>query len=83
MAAKDQLTSNSSMRFRKLFPGIPVPFPSSTAAFLDATRAGMSAHTHTPMRENLSLKGMSHEIDFKNFDKKLQNLAYLRDAAGF
>jgi hypothetical protein len=29
------------------------------------------------------LKGLSHEIDFKNFDKILQNLAYLRDAAGF
>jgi hypothetical protein len=29
------------------------------------------------------LNGLSHEIDFKNFDKKLQNLAYLRDAAGF
>ncbi len=26
-----------------------------------------------PMR--LSLKGLSHEIDFKNFDKNLQNLA--------
>ncbi len=22
-------------------------------------------------------------VDFKNFDKNLQNLAYLRDAAGF
>ncbi len=32
---------------------------------------------------NVLLKGLSHEIDFKNFDKKLQNLAYLRDAAGF
>jgi hypothetical protein len=30
-----------------------------------------------------SLKGLSHEIDFKNFDKNLQNLSYLRDAAGF
>jgi hypothetical protein len=29
------------------------------------------------------LKGLSHKIDFKNFDKNLQNLAYLRDAAGF
>jgi hypothetical protein len=29
------------------------------------------------------LKGLSHEIDFKNFDKNLRNLAYLRDAAGF
>jgi hypothetical protein len=29
------------------------------------------------------LKGLSHEIDFKNFDKNLQNLAYLREAAGF
>ncbi len=29
------------------------------------------------------LKGLSHEIDFKNFDKNLHNLAYLRDAAGF
>jgi hypothetical protein len=24
---------------------------------------------------NLSLKGLSHEIDFKNFDKNLQTLA--------
>ncbi len=32
---------------------------------------------------NVCLKGLSHEIDFKNFDKNLQNLAYLRDAAGF
>jgi hypothetical protein len=30
-----------------------------------------------------SLKGLSHEIDFKNFDKKLHNLALLRVAAGF
>jgi hypothetical protein len=30
-----------------------------------------------------NLKVLSHEIDFKNFDKNLQNLAYLRDAAGF
>ncbi len=30
-----------------------------------------------------SLKGLSHEIDFKNVDKNLQNLAYPRDAAGF
>jgi hypothetical protein len=29
------------------------------------------------------LKGLSHEIDFKNFDKNLQNLTKLRDAAGF
>jgi hypothetical protein len=29
------------------------------------------------------LKGLSHEIDFKNFDKNLQNLTYLRDAVGF
>jgi hypothetical protein len=28
------------------------------------------------------LKGLSHEIDFKSFDKNLQNLAKLRDAAG-
>ncbi len=32
---------------------------------------------------NLHLKGLSHEIDFKTFDKNLQNLAELRDAAGF
>jgi len=29
------------------------------------------------------LKGLSHEIDFKNSDKNLQNLTKLRDAAGF
>ncbi len=29
------------------------------------------------------LNGLSHEIDFKNFDKNLQNLDQLRDAAGF
>ncbi len=29
------------------------------------------------------LKGLSHEIDLKNFDKNLQNLALLRDASGF
>jgi hypothetical protein len=31
----------------------------------------------------LTLKGLSHEIDFKKFDKYLQNLAQLRDVAGF
>jgi hypothetical protein len=31
----------------------------------------------------LLLKGLSHEIDFKTFDKNLQNLAELRNAAGF
>ncbi len=30
-----------------------------------------------------ALKGLSHEIDFKNFDKKLHNLALLRVVAGF
>jgi hypothetical protein len=34
-------------------------------------------------RENLNLKGLSHEIDFKNFDKNLQQLTYLWDAAAF
>jgi hypothetical protein len=29
------------------------------------------------------LKGLSHEIDFESFDKNLQHLAKLRDAAGF
>jgi hypothetical protein len=29
------------------------------------------------------LKGLSHEIDFKSFDKNLQHLAKLRDATGF
>jgi hypothetical protein len=29
-----------------------------------------------------ALKGLSHEIDFKNFDQNLKNLAYLRDATG-
>ncbi len=29
------------------------------------------------------LKGLSYEIDFKNFDKNLQNLTLLWDAAGF
>jgi hypothetical protein len=37
---------------------------------------------HTVLRDEL-LKGLSHEIYFKNFDKNLHNLAYLRDAAGF
>ncbi len=32
---------------------------------------------------DLFLKGLSHEIDLKNVDKNLQNLAELRDAAGF
>jgi hypothetical protein len=30
-----------------------------------------------------TLKGLSHEIDFKNVDSNLQNLALLRDASGF
>jgi hypothetical protein len=30
-----------------------------------------------------SLKRLSHEIDFKNFDKNLHNLTLLRDAVGF
>ncbi len=30
-----------------------------------------------------ALKGLSHEIDFKNFYKNSQNLALLRDADGF
>jgi hypothetical protein len=38
---------------------------------------------HVIKNNVLSLKGLSHEIDFKNFDKNLQNLAKLRDAAGF
>jgi hypothetical protein len=29
------------------------------------------------------MTGQSHEIDFKNFDKNLQNLALLRDASEF
>jgi hypothetical protein len=30
----------------------------------------------------IPLKGLSHEIDFKNFDQNLKNLALLRDATG-
>jgi hypothetical protein len=30
-----------------------------------------------------NLKELSHEIDFKKIDKNLQNLALLKDAAGF
>ncbi len=33
--------------------------------------------------DQLHLKGLSHEIDFKNFEKNLQHLAKLRDVAGF
>ncbi len=33
--------------------------------------------------EKFWLKGLSHEIDFKSFDKNLQHLAKLRDAACF
>ncbi len=30
---------------------------------------------HVILSQVLNLKGLSHEIDFKNFDKKLHNLA--------
>jgi hypothetical protein len=39
--------------------------------------------THKNPRASVLLKGLSQEIDFKNFDKNLQNLAYLWDAACF
>ncbi len=32
---------------------------------------------------SLYLKGLSHEIDLKNFNKNLQNWALIRAAAGF
>jgi hypothetical protein len=35
------------------------------------------------LKAHSALKGLSHEKVFKNFDKNLQNLASLRDAAGF
>jgi hypothetical protein len=35
------------------------------------------------LTQNLSLKGLSHEKDFKNVDNNLQYLALLRDAVGF
>jgi hypothetical protein len=33
-------------------------------------------------REKRNLKGLSHEIDFKNVDKNLKNWALTRAAAG-
>jgi len=38
---------------------------------------------HISGRVAIPLKGLSHEIDFKYCDENLQNLAHLRDAAGF
>jgi hypothetical protein len=35
------------------------------------------------VQKNLPRKGLSHEIDLKNVDKNLQNLAEVRDVAGF
>ncbi len=51
---------------------VPKCHGSTTLIF---SKGGVSGSTY--------LKGLSHEIDFKNFDKNLQNLAELRDAAGF
>jgi hypothetical protein len=34
------------------------------------------------LNAGLDLKGLSHEIDFKNFVQNLKNLAELRDATG-
>ncbi len=39
--------------------------------------------THILRIQGKCLKGLSHEMDFKYFDKDLQNLTKLRDAAGF
>jgi hypothetical protein len=35
----------------------------------------LSTSSDLHKRINVSLKGLSHEIDFKTFDKNLQNLA--------
>jgi hypothetical protein len=43
--------------------------------------AGRSAQQKS--QPGQSLKGLSHERGFKNLDKNSQNLALLRDAAGF
>ncbi len=39
--------------------------------------------TGTPRVKNYLLKGLSHEIDFKNVDENEQILALIRAAAGF
>ncbi len=40
------------------------------------------SHKERILRKLEGLKGQSHEIDFKYFDKNLQNLVQVRDAAG-
>ncbi len=35
----------------------------------------IASHDNANMAHFPTLKGLSHEIDFKNFDKNLQNLA--------
>ncbi len=46
------------------------------------TGPGRAAPAPNLTHEKFNLKGLSREIDFKNFNKNLQNLAYLRDLAG-
>ncbi len=45
--------------------------------------AMLLGHSVDIFYSGVNLKGLSHEIDFKHFDKNLQNLALVSDAAGF
>ncbi len=45
--------------------------------FVGVRNSGPNYHAWAP------LKGLSHEIDFKNVDEKSQILALIRAAAGF
>ena len=52
-------------------------FSTEKSAFLATKPAFL-----TEMLVFRALKGLSHEMDLKNFDQNLKNLALLRDATG-
>ena len=76
------LFASPSISFRQMRDGPTLPSIPGFDAYHVQTKS-MEGDQSKVVFVPTILKGLSHEIDFKNFDKNLQNMTELRDAAGF
>ncbi len=72
-----------SVTINHFFKGPPPRTLRDTSMITPGRHSRKQSAQHPSIFAILYLKGLSHEIDFKKFDENVQNLAQVRDAAGF